>query len=268
MNGTHRRAVRAAKGLIEEYGIRTPEEIDLEAIACDQGLTVIDGNLSGALARLLRKGPRGVVRISDSISYAGQRRFCIAHELGHFLLHQEHNHLALCTNEDMLAGYARGKPELEANAFAGEMLMPEALLRGFLDPKALDLESIERIAGAFDASMSASIHRIVDVGAHVCALVRCEAREIKSFHTCSDFPFRIRGPGSRLDATSCAGEFHLDGAIPEKEADVLASAWLDDPRVEGSESIREITVPMPRFNASVTLLWVMPGSRLDQVAAE
>lgn len=164
----------------------------------------------------------------------------------------------------MLAGYARGETELEANAFAGELLMPEALLRGLLDPKALDLDSIERMARAFDASMSASIHRIVDVGAHVCALVRCEAGEIRSFHTCSDFPFRIRGTGSRLDATSCAGEFYLDGTISEKEADVLASAWLDDLLVEGSEPIREITVPMPRHNASVTLLWVVPGSSLDR----
>lgn len=268
MTRIHRRAVRAAKGVIEDYGIRAPEEIELEAIAYDRGLTVIDGPLNGALARLLREGDRGVVRISDAIQYPGQRRFCIAHELGHFLLHHDQGQLALCTNEDMLAGYAQGAIEPEANAFAGELLMPELLLRSRLNPADLNLDVISELAASFGSSMSASIHRVVDMGIHICALVRSEAGVIRSFHQCSDFPFRIKNVGSRLDATSCAGEFYLDGELSEREADVFANAWLDDPRLMGDESIREITVPMPRFNSSVTLLWVVPGSSLDRIEVD
>lgn len=268
MTAQHRRAVRAAQRVIEDYAIRAPEEIDLEAIAFDRGLVVIDGPLSGSWARLLRKGDRGVARISDSIPYPGQRRFCIAHELGHFLLHEDRSQLAFCTNEDMLPGYARGSEEPEANAFAGELLMPEALVRNRLDPAKLTLGAVASLAGEFEATRSATIHRIVDVAVHVCALVRTEGGVLRSFHRCFDFPFRIREMGSRLDARSCAGEFYLDGPSSEQEADVLAEAWLEDDRLTGDELIREITVQMPRFNSAVTLLWVVPGSSLDYLAAE
>lgn len=268
MTHRFRRAVRAAKGVVEDYGITAPDDIDLEAIALDRGLVVFDGPLSGSWARLLRKGDGGVVRVSDSIPYAGQRRFCIAHELGHFLLHEDRSQLAFCSNEDMLPGYAQGPEEPEANAFAGELLMPESFVQNRLDPANLTLGTLSELASEFETTMSATIHRVVDVAVHVCALIRSEAGVLRSFHRCSDFPFRIREMGSRLDARACAGEFYIDGHSTEREADVLAEAWLEDNRLSGDESIREITVPMPRFNSAVTLLWVVPGSRLDHLAAE
>jgi len=268
MTPQHLRAVRTAQAVVEDYGIRAPEDIDLEAIAYDRGVVVIDGNLSGSWARLVRKGKRGVVRVSDSIPYAGQRRFCIAHELGHFLLHADWSQLALCSNEDMLPGYASGSEEPEANAFAGEFLMPEPLFRKRLNPVELSFDVVAGLADVFQASMSATIHRIVDVAEHVCALVRSEKGVLRSFHRCSDFPFRIREMGTRLDARSCAGEFYLDGTSADQEADVLAETWLEDDRLMGDELIREITVPMPRFESAVTLLWIVPGSSLDYLAAE
>lgn len=264
----HRRAVRTAQRVIEDYGIRRPEDIDLEAIAFDRGLVVIDAPLSGSWARLLRKGNRGLVRVSDSIPYAGQRRFCIAHELGHFLLHEDQSQLEACSNEDMLLGYARGSAEAEANAFAGQLILPDALVRGRLEANELSLGTVSSLAKEFEATMSVTIHRIVDIAEHVCALVRSEAGVIRSFHRCADFPFRIRDMGTKLDARSCAGEFFLDGPTAELEADVLAEAWLQADRLTGDELIREITVAMPRFESAVTLLWIVPDSPLDYLAAE
>lgn len=268
MTPRHVRAIRTAQALIEDYAIRTPADIALEAIAYDQGVMVIDGPLEGAWARLVRKGGRGLVRVSDSIPYEGQRRFCVAHELGHFLLHADRSQLALCSNEDMLHGYASGPEEPEANAFAGEFLMPQPLVRDRLSPSELSLDVVADLAEVFETSMSVTIHRIVDVAEHVCALVRSENGVLRSFHRCGDFPFRIREMGTQLDARSCAGEFYLDGPSAEREADVLADAWLEDDRLMGDELIREITVPMPRFESAVTLLWIVPDSSLDYLAAE
>ncbi len=103
---------------------------------------------------------------------------------------------------------------------------------------------------------------------HVCALVRSEKGRLRSFHVCDDFPFRVRDMRTRLDARSCAGAFFHDGVVEEREADVPAEAWLQDDRLTGSESIRELTVPMPRYDFALTMLWVVPGSALDYLAAE
>ncbi len=268
MTHVHRNAARAATRLVNEYAIRAPSEIDVEAIALDQGLYVTNGPLPGSWARLLRKGSGGVIRVSSSIELEGQRRFCIAHEIGHFLLHGDKNQIELCSSEDVLANYARRAEEPEANAFAGELLMPEAIFRESLSQNELTLSGLDAVSVAFGTTISATIHRVVDVAVHVCALVRSEKGRLRSFHVCGDFPFRIRDMRARLDPRSCAGEFFRDGAVEEREADVPADAWLQDGRLSGSETIRELTVPMPTYDHALTMLWVVPGSALDYLAAE
>ncbi len=264
----YRIAAWTARCLVEDYAIRTPAEIDIEAIALDQGLYVTTGPLSGSWARLVRKGPRGVVRVSSSIKSEGQRRFCVAHEIGHFLLHAGRNQIEQCRFEDMVPGHARRTEEPEANAFAGELLMPQMIFRSYLDPNQLTLATLDNISSAFEVTISAAIHRVIDVAVHVCALVRSEAGRLKSFHVCSDFPFRIRDMGSRLDLRSCAGEFFRDGFVEEREDEVPADAWLEDQRLQGHETVRELTVPMPSYNTALSVLWIVPGSPLDYLAAE
>ena len=271
MTPKHRKygkAIRTARRLVEDYAIRVPAEIDTEAIALDQGLYVTTGPLSGSWARLLRKGSKGVVRVSSSIQSEGQRRFCVAHEIGHFLLHAGQSQIEQCRFEDMLPGYARRTEEPEANAFAGELLMPQTIFRSYLDPDKLTLAMLEEVSSAFEVTISATIHRIIDVATHVCALVRSEAGRMKSFHVCSDFPFRIRDMGSQLDFRSCAGEFFRDGFVEQREDDVPAEAWLEDERLQGHETVRELTVPMPSYGTALSVLWMVPGSPLDYLAAE
>ena len=264
----YRKATRTARRLVEDYAIRAPAEIDIEAIALDQGLYVTTGPLSGAWARLLRKGSGGVVRVSSSIKSEGQRRFCVAHEIGHFLLHAGRNQIEQCRFEDMLPSYARRTEEPEANAFAGELLMPQTIFRSYLDPNLLTLAMMDDVSNAFEVTISATIHRVMDVAVHVCALVRSESGRMKSFHVCSDFPFRIRDMGSQLDLRSCAGEFFRDGFVEEREDDVPADAWLEDQRLQGHETVRELTVPMPSYDTAISVLWIVPGSPLDYLAAE
>ena len=105
----------------------------------------------------------------------------------------------------MLPGYAQRSEEPEANAFAGEMLMPYTILRSCLDPNELTLAFLDDVSSAFRVTISATIHRVVDVAVHVCALVRSEAGRMKSFHVCNDFPFRIRSMGSQLDPDRVLG---------------------------------------------------------------
>lgn len=268
MTVRHRRATLVANRLLSEYGIRAPAEIDVEAIALDKGLYVHYASLPGSWARLLRKGDGGIIRVSSTIESEGQRRFCIGHEIGHFLLHEAKNQIELCTSLDMLSGHGRRSEEPEANAFAGELLMPESFFRDCLAPTELTLAGLEDLSRTFSTTISATIHRVVDLAVHVCALVRSENGRTRSFHACHDFPFRIRDMGVPLDPRSCAGEFFRDGFVEEREADVPADAWLNDQRLTGSATVRELTVPMPNYAFALTLLWIVPGSELDSLAAE
>ena len=171
MNSDHSRALARARRVVREYGLVSPSAIDIEAIAFDLGLLVHYAPLTGAAARLLRKGSRGVIRVSSRIDIAGQQRFCVAHELGHFLLHASQERLSQCTSEDMLPWRGATGLEPEANAFAAELLMPEELFRGYASGRKPALSMAESLAEAFQTTMTATLYRYVELGVSVCALV-------------------------------------------------------------------------------------------------
>ena len=106
------------------YGFTSPKELVLEDLAFAMGVLVMEGRLDGAEARLLRKGSRGIMRVKADIPEPGHKRFAIAHELGHWLLHGSVSQVLACTSEDMVAQYKGSEPEIEANYFASALLMP------------------------------------------------------------------------------------------------------------------------------------------------
>ena len=110
------RAGGAAFKLSREYGFAHPRDIRLEDIAMDRGVLVIVGGISGCEGRLVRKGKKGIIRVSDAIPEVGRQRFAIAHELGHWELHDS-TQWFVCSAAD-LRDYERSAIETEANTFA------------------------------------------------------------------------------------------------------------------------------------------------------
>ena len=85
------------------------------------GVLVLEAPLVKADARLIRKGPRGLVRVKHDIPEPGRKRFAVAHELGHWLLHKEQSQVNSCTDQNMVIKYKASAPEVEANYFAAEL---------------------------------------------------------------------------------------------------------------------------------------------------
>jgi Zn-dependent peptidase ImmA (M78 family)/transcriptional regulator with XRE-family HTH domain len=78
-----------------------------------------------------------------NVNVPGERhRFNLAHELGHLVMH---------------FATAVGDPEVEANVFANEFLMPKAEIRS--DLRNLDLSAALRLKRVWGVSMAAIIHR-------------------------------------------------------------------------------------------------------------
>jgi predicted transcriptional regulator len=88
---------------------------------------------------------------------SGRRRFTIAHEIGHFVLHPER-----CRPERGGAVNEAGRvEEREADAFAAELLMPENLVRDAIREQGLD---VDRLADRFEVSRKAMQARLRHLG--------------------------------------------------------------------------------------------------------
>src|SRR5439155_21592204 len=89
-----------ARSIIREYGLRLPIELDVEAIAALRGAYVREEALEGCDGRLVKRGRQGIISVKVSIIEPGRKRFTIAHELGHFELHDAGAELIVCVEKD------------------------------------------------------------------------------------------------------------------------------------------------------------------------
>lgn len=162
MSAWARRGREAAQALLAEHGVERPP-VSVEKIARQRGITVeyapFEAELSG-LAHIRD----GVPLIGINATHASTRqRFTLAHELGHILLHRAELERAVHVDKgslrrDALAAAGVDRKEIEANAFAAELLMPQAMLAAALGGRTLDLEddaAIERLAKMFRVSTAA-----------------------------------------------------------------------------------------------------------------
>ncbi len=97
----------------------------------------------------VKRGGLNLILYDDSVKNSGRRNWTIAHEIGHVLL--GHNK----TSE---------KNEREADAFASELLMPEAVIR-FLDCRRDAPISPEEMTQYFSASLTACKRRRSNISA-------------------------------------------------------------------------------------------------------
>jgi Zn-dependent peptidase ImmA (M78 family) len=157
--------INKAKQLLQQFGGVTAP-IDVEGICKELGIRFIekelDDNVSGFL---LLKGTQPSIVINTNHETEGRRRFTIAHELGHFVLHKSQTVHILSDDLVSVIKYRNETStlgvdveEIEANRFAAELLMPEELIINYINEKNLTMISeavIEKMAGDFKVSIAA-----------------------------------------------------------------------------------------------------------------
>jgi Zn-dependent peptidase ImmA (M78 family) len=121
---------------------------------------------------LVVTGGRGIIGYNRDHAPVRQR-FTVAHEIGHFCLHQSEGHLfidkayAAVYRRDRSSSSGADQQEIQANQFAGALLMPEALvLQEFqsLDFDLGDEGALDRLAGRFEVSSQAMSIRLAHLG--------------------------------------------------------------------------------------------------------
>jgi IrrE N-terminal-like domain len=249
-----RRARAAAKEVLERYAIEESKHLVLEGLAADLGVTVVRGELAGAVARLARVGDHARIRVATRVTNAGRQRFSVAHELGHFVLKHDGSALAGCQERSMV-DYKGESKESEANIFAVELLLPEKLVRRRCDVLPVDLRPVRKLADEFETSVTATAIRFIEFSPERCALVYSEKGRVRWTRKSESFWFRLIGLGQPLEPASLAIDFFRKGAVPEEPEDVRGDAWIESSSGRAPEVV-EHSMAIPSLGAVVSLLWV------------
>ncbi|HLP88195.1 MAG TPA: ImmA/IrrE family metallo-endopeptidase [Nostocaceae cyanobacterium] len=162
-----RKAKQAAKKILESFGDSLP--INLDAILKAYNLSVRKEKLEDKTSGMLViKDGYAIIGINAN-HHPNRQRFTIAHELGHFLLHQTVSNIFIDSSlvflRDEKASEGTKRQEIEANTFAAELLMPELVLIEKAHNLPLDDDQVvKKLADEFGVSVQALTIRLTKLG--------------------------------------------------------------------------------------------------------
>jgi Zn-dependent peptidase ImmA (M78 family) len=154
--------------LLVRFRVRKPP-VAVDKIAKKLGLYLVSlaasDEISGAI---IRKDSRVIIAVNSS-HHTNRQRFTIAHELGHYFLHEgleEHvdqNFRVAWRSAD--SSKAVNWLEIQANRFAAELLMPtELLTRDINSLRKIEKRTVALLASTYKVSPEAMKIRLTGLG--------------------------------------------------------------------------------------------------------
>lgn len=161
-----RSSVGHARRLLTRYRVEKPP-VRVEEIARSLGIHVQLQDFPDEVSGALFRAPDHVVIAANSRHHRNRRRFTIAHELGHHLLHPDspayydHEHQVGMHLRAKVSGTQWDSKEIEANRFAAELLMPRRLvLQAIGQASIADASSLAHL---FEVSEQAMTYRLAEL---------------------------------------------------------------------------------------------------------
>jgi Predicted Zn peptidase len=169
---------RRAKQLLHEVNVTQPP-VDVRAIARHLKATIrsvhAEEDISGAI---VREGDKITIGVNAGHNER-RKRFTIAHEIGHLVLHDaqaqvDHSYaevpsrsgVRLAALRSRISSEAIDPREIEANRFAAALVMPAHLLEHALKKIEFPLtdDAVAALAGQFKVSVQALTFRLINLG--------------------------------------------------------------------------------------------------------
>jgi len=230
-----------AEALVLEFGISSPTELDVEAIACDAGMDVRYQPLDGCEATLVGVRNQAIATIRPS-GHRGRERFSVAHELGHWNLHRGKSFR--CRVDDQSDNLASDATlEKEADSYAAHLLMPRYLYDPAIRSGARipTFKHIEEVAQAFEVSMSAAVIRMAEVDSLPVIVACYNARGIRWRAAAPHVPRRWRLVQT-LDEDSFAFDVVNGRKSQQCSGKQSADAWFSNDDADKYE-VHEHAIP-------------------------
>jgi IrrE N-terminal-like domain len=235
---------------------KVPPTVDLYDLAQKLELEIVEVDLKSFDGALLRSRTSfsGRILVRSGIRELGRKRFTIAHEIGHYILHGDQQNSC---SPRVIEGWKEGQPapEREADTFASELLLPTTDVTQHVNRRWPSMQVVSNIADRYGASMMAAGRKFCDVASQPCALVWSSQRVIRWFHPSPSFVNFIE-PGASLGFDSLALAAHEGRTPTDQMEEVPAEAWLKSSWLKEDAVVSEQSIFMPSYEGCLSLIWI------------
>jgi len=248
-----RNAAYKANEVLKQCGIEEPHHIVIETIAAALGAVPKEEPLQGADGRLVVAGDIGAITVRESIPEPGRKRFVIAHELGHFILHRKLTAAIVCNEGSFHILSDKAPIEAEANYFAAEILMPESMFKPRVYGRDLKKPLLNDLCKEFQTSLTATAIRFAIMRPDYALICSSKDRIEWFIIDVDNFPYFINIRG-KVHQDSVAAEFFKGESVPESFFPIQHHAWLSVKWLRGR--LKELALPIPQAQRVLSFLYV------------
>ena len=157
MDVDHKELEIRAHRVLDEYGITKPV-VDVSKIAAGEGVKIVETEMPSMYKNVagFYDEKRKTIFIAKN-DEPHRKLFSVAHELGHIILNHRHATVQFrITHSDE----RYPKEESEANSFAVHLLVPEFMLREYMEKYSLSKFDYEELAKIFGVSFTTMRHAL------------------------------------------------------------------------------------------------------------
>jgi len=224
-----------AQEVLDQFEI-CEEPIDLHDLAQRLCLYVQEVSMSGSDGCLVTDGDVGTILINRNVTSRRRRRFTLAHEIAHFILHKSKPIFE--DDKNSLSFSANSHTEIEANIFAAMLLMPPSLLPPGFSAERPSFAIADALVKRFDVSASAALRRMVGESSWRCAIVVSEGETIR-WSVSSPWFNGFISPGMRPHPHTIARALLEEEYEDENGMTMPAEVWVQGPLVNEEAKVRE-----------------------------
>ncbi len=249
-----------ANTLLKDLGVKDLIGIPLEGVANYLGIYYEEESLTGAQGNIIFGKKSSKITISTAVTNPSQKRFIIAHELGHFSLHRNiEKKFFSCDEKSFVDYHSKGGQETEANEFASELLMPTRLFKEFSSNKSFDVSLIKEISNYFETSITSTSIKYADFGHEPLAVILSKGGKVAWVKMNEKFPLKFIPYKMSVPTTSVAASFYKDGSLPDRPERVNIFDWFNqDFNIDKNLHLKlvEQCFPVRSINGVLSFLWI------------
>lgn len=262
----YNKASLRAKETLDETGFEDLIDYPLERFASGLGATVIEKPLANCDGRIIFGKKNCLIEINNNIEFEPKKRFTLAHEIGHFVLHpnievhgDDENTTSWFNNKEKQA--RKGLVEYEANQFAAELLVPSWIFFERQKGKKFSPQLLRDLASYFKVSLTSIAFKYFEIGDHPICLFHSYKKIVSYWKRPEDYPHFVKNLTKLAPPEdSVAMEFFQNGKIYSTEhskQQVWKSEWFEmrDWEDDRDYNFYEFCIIYPKGNSVLSVVW-------------
>jgi Zn-dependent peptidase ImmA (M78 family) len=262
----NRKGANKAKEVLKDIGFEEITNIPFATLVGAFGATYMETEMDNADGKIIRGTSKTIIKINSCIRNPEKKRFTVAHELGHLLLHDRlelHKDTGSSLNwfQHTEKQAKRGIQEWEANDFAAELLMPENLFREVCADKSFSPQLLMELSVRFQTSITSVIFRYYQLDLHPVFIVYIHKGIVKYWLKSTDLIvyvsdyLKLPPPEDSVAQEYLENNYATLYTKEENTQEIYKSTWFTLPRDELDQPFYEYCIPMKKYETLLSVVW-------------